>query len=351
MKYAYHTCGVAPLLYPTVSHFGIFNKSQQFVIDIPQMFPYKGDWGSITSTNLLFEEEHVMPDELKIAWLSIVEKRFYYYGLQFDDNKLVALWLQTDNLNRVIPYSHIVVGMAPFGQVAIWISCSEKSRICSWDRGVQIEIPMSKFCPTIPDQALDDYCGFFLQNDDEVRDSMEKHGLPSPNLFDNYMKQFTYRYQVIFEHWDEDDEKWMKYNDEKDEMIPEFEYIEESLFDGTHDKLHDGGLMKYHEAGKPKKLVLKWHVKKSEYTANFWFEDERIHEVFDKLYGAHHETRTDFIIRIDAENRKYELALYRYGLKEPQVISEDVYQLLVFKNTFEDFRSDNYNQKSGAWIW
>ena len=178
-----------------------------------------------------------------------------------------------------------------------------------------------------------------------------KDNLPSRDLFENYMKQFTYRYQAIFDHWDEDGEKWIKYNEEEDELIPEFDYIEESLYDGTHDKLHDGGLMKYHQAGKPKKLRVEWHIGKSEYSAYFWFEDERIREVFDRFYGAHPDTKTDFIIRIDAAKRKYELALYRYGLKEPQVIPEDVYQLLVFKNKFEDYRSDNYNQERGAWIW
>ena len=60
---------------------------------------------------------------------------------------------------------------------------------------------------------------------------------------------------------------------------------------------------------------------------------------------------TDFMIRIDSEKNKYELALYRYGLKEPQVISESAYQLLVFKNKFEYYRSENYNQPRGAWIW
>ena len=109
--------------------------------------------------------------------------------------------------------------------------------------------------------------------------------------------------------------------------------------------------MNYHQAGKPKKLSLKWQIKKSEYTAYFWFEDEVIQAIFDRFYGAHPETKTDFMIRIDSDKNKYELALYRYGLKEPQVISESAYQLLVFKNKFEYYRSENYDQPKGAWIW
>lgn len=164
----------------------------------------------------------------------------------------------------------------------------------------------------------------------------------SNRTVDSLMKQFSYRYNIIYE-------KNTTVN--KDNPQPMFEDLGEALFDGTHDKLNDGSLLKYHQAAKPKKLAIKWHIGKSEYSAYFWFEEEPICDVFEKFYGAHPDTKTDFIIRIDAENRKYELSLYRYGLKEPQVIPENVYQLLVFKNKFEDYRSDNYNQERGAWIW
>lgn len=172
----------------------------------------------------------------------------------------------------------------------------------------------------------------------------------SNQIIDNWMKQFTYRYQVVFEQWDEE-EKWNKYEEEKEDVIPEFDYIEEMLFDGTYDKLHDGGLMKYHEAGKPKKLALKWHIKKSDYAAYFWFEDEEICAIFNKFYGQHPDSKTDLIIHIDPIKKKYELSLYRYGMKEPVIISKNAYQLIVFKSGFENYRSDNYNQESGAWIW
>lgn len=161
-------------------------------------------------------------------------------------------------------------------------------------------------------------------------------------------RQFKYRYII---HLINQHENTLENGENTNELIGKFDYIEEKLFDGTHDKLNNGNLLKYHQAGKPKKLAIKWHIGKSEYSAYFWFEEEPIREVFDKFYGAHPDTKTDFIIRIDAENKKYELALYRYGMKEPQVIPENVYQLLVFKNKFEDYRSDNYNQERGAWIW
>ena len=80
-------------------------------------------------------------------------------------------------------------------------------------------------------------------------------------------------------------------------------------------------------------------------------EDEAIRAAFEKFYGAHRDTKVDFIIRIDPEKNKYELALYRYGLQEPVAISEDTYQMIVFKSKFEYYRSENYDQPRGAWIW
>ena len=190
-----------------------------------------------------------------------------------------------------------------------------------------------------------------LKTVDEAVVNLSANGLPPRDLFDNYMKQFTYRYLPMFGHWDEEKEKWQPYTEEELETKPELDYVEEALYDGTHDKLHDGGLLNYHEAGKPKKLAVKWHIKKSEYTAYFWFEDEAIRAVFDKFYGIHLDTKTDFVIHIDPEKKKYERALYRYGMNEPKPISEDAYKLIVFKNKFEHFRSDNYDQPRGAWIW
>ena len=167
-------------------------------------------------------------------------------------------------------------------------------------------------------------------------------------LLDNNIKQYVYRYQIIYNRPNCSE---IKNNLQEDNNYSHTTFFKEFLFDGTYDKLHDGGLLKYHNAGKPKKLAIKWHIKKAEYAAYFWFEDEQICSIFERFYGAHPETKTDFIIRIDAENRKYELALFRQGLQEPQIIPEDAYQLIVFKNKFEDYRSENYDQERGAWIW
>lgn len=127
--------------------------------------------------------------------------------------------------------------------------------------------------------------------------------------------------------------------------------IRQYLSDGTVTTLDDKSLFLYQHASKPQKLAVNWTIDDSLYSAYFWLNEERNTAIFERFYGAHPDTKSDFIIRIDAENKKYELSLYRQGLKEPVVIPESAYQLIVFKNKFEDYRSENYNQPSGAWIW
>ena len=128
-------------------------------------------------------------------------------------------------------------------------------------------------------------------------------------------------------------------------------YIGVLNYDKTFDKTNNEKLFQYHQASKPQKINIKWEYSSNEFNGFLWIDEMEITRIFDRFYGAHPETKTDFIIRIDAENKKYELALYRQGLKEPVIIPESAYQLIVFKNKFEDYRSENYNQPRGAWIW
>ena len=350
-QYRYQIYGSAHSLFPTETHFGLFSLEDGTMSDIPQQYPYGGPWGGKSVDIVAVREEMPLPKSFEILYLSVVENMFYYLNIPINPRVLEMMFDETCEKTEST-LINIIVGMAPYGNVSLWLGNNKKQTLLGWLKTGEIQLSMNDFLPERDDLSLFDYCQSYIESDSFVKVNLERNGLPPWDLFDNYMKQFTYRYLHLFEHWDEDKEEWHKYEDAEDlKTMPELDYIEEALFDGTHDKLHDGGLMNYHEAGKPKKLAVKWHIKKSEYMAYFWFEDEEIREVFDRFYGAHPETKTDFMIRIDSEKKKFELALYRYGLKEPQVINESAYQLIVFKNKFEYYRSENYNQPRGAWIW
>lgn len=346
-SYSFFVSGTAPELYPTTLFFGLFRCLFGEKRGIPKMYPFCGSWGMPVSTVILNDNESSVPVFLDLVYLSLVEKCFYSVEQSLPIEKWGSL-LSEGNIDGNM-YEYLVVGMAPYGGVAVWAHGFKKASLVAWLQAEETQVDMKDFMPLNPNVSLDENCDFYINNDPAVKKNLETNGLPPRNLYEKYMQQFTYRYQVLFGKWKEEEEKWEEYGE--DETIPELDSLEEMLFDGTHDKMNDGRLLKFHEAGKPKKLAVKWHIKKKQYAAYFWFHDKEIKGVFGHFYGPHPETKTDFMIRIDADKNKYELVMYRYGLKEPYVLPENSYELIVFRNKFEVFRSDNYCQQTGAWIW
>ncbi|MEI3068858.1 MAG: hypothetical protein V8T23_04850 [Prevotella sp.] len=302
---------------------------------LPTIYPAKLHWGQIVELDESFAIHGNSTLTLKVGWISLQSQKSFYYENTVQLNEQI----QNSDTNTLI------VGLASTGEIALWLNHKMKSVVLAFDKAVEITklitdkmvkeamilLPNNKYAENINQICLSDIDKF-----KKVITAFDATKEASDVFFNKLMQQFCYRYEIQYT------------GNDQNQIL---DLLHESLFDGTHDKLNNGELLKHHQAGKPKKLALKWHIGKSEYSAYFWFEEEPIREVFDKFYGAHPDTKTDFIIRIDAEKRKYELALYRYGLKEPQIIPQEVYQLLVFKNKFEDYRSDNYNQERGAWIW
>ena len=274
-------------------------------------------YDNLCSINNLYQGNFLLNQEIdnidyKICYYSCQENSFYYTRGQLK-----------------IPKDILKIAFAPYGIISFIGGNSKKTILARCSEAIEVDLSLKEISEIYRKQYV-------------------KVSKPiSLVLFKQYAEQYCYRYLFLFKYPKNNE----YHNDEAGGAIYELDYVEEVLYDGTHDKLHDGGLLKYHQAGKPKKLAIKWSIGKSEYSAYFWFEDERVHKVFDKFYGAHRNTKTDLIIGIDARNKKYELALFRCGLKEPQIIPESAYQLIIFKNKFEDYRSENYNQERGAWIW
>lgn len=354
-KYKYLISGCAAELYPSELFFGLLYYSQDDVIEIPQEHPFYKGWGQPQSIHLMEFEKYPIPIKLDMVWLSIVEHQFYSIIQELPHERISQLLETPDDQTSEPLFEYILVGMAPYGGVSLWVFGQKKSVLVDCFHGENVQVKMKDFLPFTPNVKLEDYCAEYIQEDDAVLENLEENGVPARNLFDKYMQQFCYKYVTLFQQWDEDNEQWVKVrpadNESDEKQMPQFDALEEALFDGTHDKLHDDGLMTYHLAGKPKKLTLQWHIGKNQYSAHWWFDDELICAAYDRFFGTHRDTKVDFLIRIDTEKKKFELALYRYGLQEPVVISEDAYQMLVFKDEFEYYRSENYDQPSGAWIW
>lgn len=299
---------------------------------IPVAFPARTDWGE-----LIPDQEHKIDSGsdivLELGWLAIENKKIFYFRGPLNLPKDI---IKSDLFT-------LIVGLGDQGEIAVWLHHKLKNSLMFYTHGLDISEKISD--EMISNANILDIDGEKVNSVRDLCLSDERHFqsiLKSKekldNCIENRMKRFVYRYRVIFV------------------MDPVEFNISESLYDGSFNKTIDTDFSHYNDASKPRRLVLSWitedeYDSKDEYRAYIWIEETPITKLFDKFYGSHPETKADFIIRIDAQNKKYELALYRQGLKEPVVIPESAYQLIVFKNKFEDYRSENYNQPRGAWIW
>lgn len=127
--------------------------------------------------------------------------------------------------------------------------------------------------------------------------------------------------------------------------------LEIRSYDGSRSTLKDVEIQKYHEMGKPKNIVVRWKEGKSDYSAFFWFDESCIRKTFELFCGENIDMEVEMLIQIDSLNQQFELMLHNQNLRKLSLIPKETYQLLVFKNKFEDYRSENYNQERGAWIW
>lgn len=347
-SFKYFISGSAPRMFPTESFFGNLMWSEDDGISVPYCCPFADEWGKPVSMHVYEEKESPIPSYLDMIWLSLAENKFYSIEEKLPTEDLEESFQELDEATGDSLYYYMIVGMAPYGRIALWVHGNKKAKLVAWMQAEETDVDMEDFCPSTR-LSRDEYVNMMLNSVPEANENLEKNGLPSRDLFDRYMQQFTYKHVVMFGHWDEEKKEWKEY--EESEVRPGFDYIEEALFDGTHDKLHDGGLMEYHQAGKPKKLALQWHVKKSDYSAYLWFDDIKIRDAFEQFYIQNPDAKMDFSIHIDPEKNKYQIALTCAASEEPIIVEEDAYQIIVFKSKFERYRSKNYNQPRGAWIW
>lgn len=273
---------------------------------------------------------------VRTIWFDFYTNQYYYSDIQFDDN--------TKSIMSKESYIDICYQIG--GTLLVWVVSPQKSLLIQ--HSTNNSVVDEKLLQEANREWLDQKESIQHQFDTE-RDKINSEINAMSRYTNNLTRQYTYRYIPCFGHWDDEAGEWTPAFE--DEILPELDYIEETLFDGTHDKLHDGGLLQYHQAGKPKKMALRWRVRKSDYAAYLWFDDNAIRSAFEIFYAEYPEARMDFVFFIDINNNVFRLALNCEEAEAPMVLNNDAYQMIIFKSKFEYYRTPNYNQPRGAWVW
>lgn len=312
--------------WPALLLYGIILNGGNPCGEFSHYFPYIGRWGKRIedAEPIICNSEQLT---FRILWYSIRENKFYQYEKDF-----------TIKANK---NSELLIGLFANGEIILWEYSDVVSEFLGYDMGVDKTQEVLSLMKQNPDLIK------LLDPNENTFEGLQYHY--NDFLVSNYnfgdgealsisklSQSYNYKFQL---------------NVSYDDIDMEINNLHIRFYDGSYIKIINQNLMKYKKRALPQYIRIICNIGKFNFDIQVGLFIDELSLIVKRFYGIHEDTNTDFIITFDFFNKKYELALYRQGLKEPVVIPESAYQLIVFKNKFEDYRSENYNQPRGAWIW
>lgn len=308
----------------------------------------RADWGNATAPTIIDKNTYPFPYKASMMWLSTTETKVFKAETPLDSEQIEKYWQQNDNNNYPL-FEYIVVGMAPHGGLAVWIRGQLKSILMATAKGQEVD---ETTLSDVLSGKCEDLCRTALNQNPEILQNLLDHGLPPRDLFDHLMEQFHYRYVPLEEWWD--GEAWRDYDEEDlfyDDMVVNELHVHR--FDGTHHQLPDDiSLLKYHKAGMPKRLALRWDEGRCHLSAFWWFDDQMLYPILHRFFSLDPSARANLLLRCDSRQQRFEMALKgNEMLTQPIDIPQEAYQIIVFKDGHELYHSENFAQEDGAWNW
>lgn len=350
MTFKYQTSDCMPRLYPVMTFKKLFITSG----DNPEQLIIKrgnyqeSEWGEATAPVIVQKKTYAAPARLQLQWMAITEGRAYTLDQELDTARLEKL-LGKKALEDVPLYRFIVVGMAPYGHVALWLRGTLKSKLIGWYQAEPMDARQlaEAISPLTPEQ----YCSACLVQDEAVMANLQQVGLPQPDYYERLMRQYRYRYLPLEEYWN--GEEWQRYDEEDlyyDDMT--IKRIEVQRYDGTFQQRGDLKMLQYHKAGLPRRLTIEWQEGSSTMQAYYWFNFEPLYQLIEQFQSVAPDEKPTLVMRLDCRANRYELALQGGPLEQPASLPEGCYETLVFRNGNEYWRSDNFTKEDETeWEW
>lgn len=305
----------------------------------------EGLWGDVQTFGVIDDEARPMPCGIDVEWISIIERKRFCVNAPLDTKRMETLWREhtIDGMDDEPPrsiYKYIAVGIAPSGGLAVWLHGRKKQILVAWIQAEDRPITAEEQQHMLNGLSMQQFC------DRIIRDMQFPE--PAPVSYDSLMQQYIYRIVPELRHWNDEEKTWADYALD-DTNKPQLAYLEVKRIDGTYDRLHDGALQEFHSAGCPRIVSLCWNVGKKEYSAYFFFDDQKLMSLFRKFSTLSLDGKINLLLQIDPIADKFVVSLNATDIDQPTVLND--VDVLAFRNRFEYYRSKNYHQEKDAWNW
>lgn len=276
----------------------IFNDGTS--IYIPSSKIIDNGWGAIGSTHIVGDKLKLLPAKIKIAWFSFAEDKFYSGVFTLPYGKICNLFekgFQSPITGKITTYERIIVGMAPAGEMSIWLMGDGEVLLVANFKAHETIIDW-KYVTENTEFSRKTYISRVLNSSlskDQILE-LSLHGVPY-ELLDAYRKQYFWKPEVI---GSKPTHLWLKtYNGE-------CEYIDFIQSNVIHRNLRSV----------PKHIDIEWQDRfGKKYLGNLTFNENELLHAYHKLSTGQvdHEMK----LQIEINEKSFDLNI---SLKDSKYI-------------------------------
>ena len=290
-----------------------------------------GGWGDIFPLVIVSNKDFPLPKKLILRWITLADKKCYELTTDLDTERMEEMWEAQAKLFPESPFRYVVVGIAAYGEVAIWLRSSFNAVFFQRFKAEEVEY----------NDREKEVFSKMPGNDEMMR------LVVTPEHYERVMQQYKYRYVPLEEYFD--GKKWVRYSKD-DDFYEQMDIlcVEDKRVDGTFDFTDDDSIYQYHTTGMPQRITVKWTEGGVNYFAHFKVITHYVAWFFESFHEKFPETPVDLLIRLDTRANKFEVAMTAGDLIPRAFIGT---QYIVFRNDKEIARSENFSMKEKGWFW
>lgn len=312
---------------------GIMNAYLYYGDEGERMVAFKdteGGWGGVKPLVYITNDKHPLPSKLKARYHSTLERKSYEIDYDLDKDRTEELWKKHTEAYPDSPFNKVCIGFAPYGCVALWLRSDKNQILMEMLDATEVELS---------------------EREHAVYDGPDRYDKSTAAdikaRFEANMRQYPYRYVALEEYFD--GKRWREYSsdDERYEAL-DFIGVEDKRTDGTFDFTDGADVLRYHKAGMPERITVKWNEDGYQYLAHFWLDTHYLNKYFEGFFESFPDEKADLLIRIDPHAGRYEVAMGANDLVPKPLIGT---QYIVLRDLREIARSEDFFEEDDAWAW
>lgn len=179
-KFDWKATESAPLNYPMeiINGTFIYHGEPRIGLYIPAGKTIQRGWGQMVSSHLVGPDLKPLPDRLEITFFSFLENQHYKGSFELPYEEILRMFREGDNGAGRPTYDRIMVGVAPGGTVAVWLTGISRTTEVFFGKADPVDLDLMAFGEVIPDR--DEYVQRQLGRDlkPEVLATIQEKGIP-----------------------------------------------------------------------------------------------------------------------------------------------------------------------------